>query len=66
MMFHLPVSYIVAILDLSGGRGLENPKGRGGGLHPLSAIISGSRIYVIIKTLTPFLTGKQTAYWKIP
>ena len=39
MMFHLLVSYVVAMLDLSGCRGLEDPEGRGGGLHPLSAII---------------------------
>ncbi len=40
MMFHLLVSYMVAMQDLSGGRGLEGPKGRDGGLHPLSAIIA--------------------------
>ena len=39
MMFHLLVSYMVAMLDLSGGWGLKDPKGRGGGLHPLSAIM---------------------------
>ena len=39
MMFHLLISYMVAMLDLSGGLGLEDPKGRGGGLHTLSVII---------------------------
>ena len=39
MVFLLLVSYMVAMLDLIGGRGLEDPEGRVGGLHPLSAII---------------------------
>ena len=39
MMFHLLVGNMVVMLDLSGGWGLEDPEGRGGGLHPLSATI---------------------------
>ena len=39
MMFYVLVSYMVAMLDLSGGRGHEDPEGRDGGLHHLSAII---------------------------
>ncbi len=30
---------MVAMLDLSGGRGPEEPEGQGGGLHPLSALM---------------------------
>ena len=39
MIFHFLVGYMVAMLDLSGGGGSEEPKGRDGGLYPLSAII---------------------------
>ena len=39
MIFHLLVSYMVAMLDLSGAGVSEEPKGRGGGLHLLRAII---------------------------
>ncbi len=39
MMFLLLVSYMVAMLDLSGGWGLDYTEDRGRGLHTRSAII---------------------------
>ena len=36
MMFHLLVTYMVAMLDLSLGQGHGDPEGKGG-FHPLSA-----------------------------
>ncbi len=40
MVFHFIVKCMVAMLDPSGGRGPEDPKGRGGGSDPLSAIMN--------------------------
>ena len=39
MVFLLIVKCMVVLLDSSAGRGPEDPEGRGGGLHPLSAIM---------------------------
>ena len=39
MVFHLIVNCMVAMLDLSGRRGREDPEGSGGGLHPLNAVM---------------------------
>ena len=43
MIFHFLVGYMVAMLDLSRGRGSEDPEGRDGGLHPLGAIIGNGK-----------------------
>ncbi len=42
MVFHLIVNSMVAMLDLSEGRGPEDPEGLDGGLHPLSGIMDNA------------------------